>query len=86
MLGVFSLGIFFPWANAIGAGVGIVSSLIFMLWIGIGAQVAKAQGFFKLPHKPYRYNPFNEIVPKQLNKYIFITNYNFLKALKAAQR
>lgn len=32
-----------------------------MLWIGVGAQVAKAQGFLKVPHKPYSTEgcPFN---------------------------
>ncbi|XP_046639502.1 sodium-coupled monocarboxylate transporter 1-like [Daphnia pulicaria] len=53
LLGVFTLGIFFPWANAIGAGVGILSGLGVMLWIGIGTQVAKAHGFLKLETKPY---------------------------------
>lgn len=113
LLGVFTLGIFFPWANAMvslqsyfsdifaisdcftpkipptplpgndwalhilrnrtspllffffekwvkviffspqGAGVGIVSSLLLMLWIGIGTQVSKAYGFLKLTPKPY---------------------------------
>ncbi|KAH6938034.1 hypothetical protein HPB50_006529 [Hyalomma asiaticum] len=37
LLGVFTLGIFFPFANSIGAGVGIVTSLIVTFWIGMGA-------------------------------------------------
>ncbi|GAB6023076.1 Sodium-coupled monocarboxylate transporter 1 [Chamberlinius hualienensis] len=41
ILGLFTLGIFFPWANAWGAVIGLFSSLTFVLWLGIGAQVAK---------------------------------------------
>ncbi|XP_045030203.1 sodium-coupled monocarboxylate transporter 1 isoform X2 [Daphnia magna] len=53
LLGVFTLGIFFPWANSVGAGVGVIASLGLMLWIGIGTQVAKAHGFLKLTSKLY---------------------------------
>jgi len=53
LLGIFTLGMLFPWANSIGALAGIISSLVLMFWIGAGAQLAKARGFFKVPTKPY---------------------------------
>lgn len=37
LLGVFTLGIFFPFANTVGAGVGIVGSLLTCFWIGFGS-------------------------------------------------
>ncbi|KAG7158323.1 sodium-coupled monocarboxylate transporter 2-like [Homarus americanus] len=52
LLGVFTLGMFFPWANSTGAFVGEVVSLVFMFWIGIGHQVAKASGQIHLPSLP----------------------------------
>lgn len=41
LLGVFTLGIFFPCANSIGAGVGTITSLVACFWIGFGAFAAK---------------------------------------------
>ncbi|XP_045212324.2 sodium-dependent multivitamin transporter-like [Mercenaria mercenaria] len=41
MLGLFTLGMIFPWANSKGAFAGTFSSLIVMLWIGVGAYITK---------------------------------------------
>lgn len=42
LLGLFTLGMFFPWTNWIGAFVGCVIAFLFDLWILVGAQVAIA--------------------------------------------
>ncbi|KAK3091104.1 hypothetical protein FSP39_017149 [Pinctada imbricata] len=41
ILGVFTLGMLFPWANQKGAVTGMLSALVFMLWISVGYQVHK---------------------------------------------
>ncbi|XP_067005282.1 sodium-coupled monocarboxylate transporter 1 [Anabrus simplex] len=43
-LGMFSLGMFFPWANSKGVLVGGITALALVMWIGTGAQVAIASG------------------------------------------
>lgn len=44
ILGVFSLGILFPWANSIGALVGLAGGLTLSFWVGIGSIVTRSAG------------------------------------------
>ncbi|XP_022318074.2 sodium-coupled monocarboxylate transporter 1-like [Crassostrea virginica] len=39
LLGLFILGMMFPWANKWGAYSGLLLGLVFMFWIGVGAQI-----------------------------------------------
>lgn len=41
LLGLFCLGMFFPWANSTGAVVGLVAGLAMAFWIGIGNFVMR---------------------------------------------
>ncbi|XP_070612022.1 sodium-coupled monocarboxylate transporter 1-like [Erythrolamprus reginae] len=41
LLGLFSLGVLFPFVNALGAFIGLIFGFVFTLWIGIGAQIYK---------------------------------------------
>uniref|UniRef100_A0AAR2LND9 Sodium-dependent multivitamin transporter n=1 Tax=Pygocentrus nattereri TaxID=42514 RepID=A0AAR2LND9_PYGNA len=43
LLGLFCLGMFFPWANSIGAVVGLVAGLVMAFWIGVGSFIARMQ-------------------------------------------
>uniref|UniRef100_A0A8C3RZP6 Solute carrier family 5 member 8 n=1 Tax=Chelydra serpentina TaxID=8475 RepID=A0A8C3RZP6_CHESE len=51
LLGLFSLGILSPFANPIGAFVGLIGGFIVSLWVGIGAQI--------YPPLPERTMPLN---------------------------
>uniref|UniRef100_A0A4W5P811 Sodium-dependent multivitamin transporter n=1 Tax=Hucho hucho TaxID=62062 RepID=A0A4W5P811_9TELE len=44
LLGIFCLGMFFPWANSTGALVGLGSGLVMAFWVGIGSIVTRTSG------------------------------------------
>ena len=46
LLGVFSLGMFVPFASSVGALTGLLTSLVFVLWMGFGQIVARQMGTF----------------------------------------
>lgn len=52
LLGVFTLGMFNPWANSMGAGVGTVTAFILMLILGMSTQIAKSSGLIHTALKP----------------------------------
>ncbi|XP_034435521.1 solute carrier family 5 member 6a [Hippoglossus hippoglossus] len=49
LLGLFCLGIFFPWANSIGALVGLFTGLAMAFWIGIGSFVMRMSASTSAP-------------------------------------
>jgi len=51
LLGVFTLGMYFPWANSVGAIVGLITSVTIMFWIGFGAMIMRAQGLIVYARK-----------------------------------
>ncbi|XP_073973566.1 sodium-coupled monocarboxylate transporter 1-like [Rhodnius prolixus] len=51
-LGLFSLGMLFPWANSKGALSGGLVGLGLVCWMGFGAQVAAASGYNSSDFKP----------------------------------
>ncbi|XP_059477404.1 sodium-coupled monocarboxylate transporter 2-like [Neocloeon triangulifer] len=52
LLGTFSLGLFFPWANSKGTLAGGISSILLVAWISFGSQSNIAAGKIKFPKKP----------------------------------
>jgi len=44
LMGVFTLGMYFPWANTKGAVCGLLTSVTLLFWIGFGAIFIRSQG------------------------------------------
>ncbi|XP_069085706.1 sodium-coupled monocarboxylate transporter 1-like [Pleurodeles waltl] len=69
LLGLFSLGILFPFANSTGAIVGLITGFGISLWVGIGGQI--------YPPLPERRLPLNlSIAGCNFSLYDIYTNWN----------
>lgn len=44
ILGLFCLGMFFPWANSVGALVGLAGGLGLSFWVGVGSILTRTSG------------------------------------------
>ncbi|KAK9534051.1 hypothetical protein VZT92_009126 [Zoarces viviparus] len=49
VLGLFCLGMFFPWANSTGALAGLGAGLALSFWVGIGSLLTRSAGTRPLP-------------------------------------
>ncbi|XP_075964371.1 solute carrier family 5 member 6 [Anarhichas minor] len=49
VLGLFCLGMFFPWANSTGALAGLGAGLALSFWVGIGSLLTRSSGTRPLP-------------------------------------
>ncbi|XP_057665819.1 sodium-coupled monocarboxylate transporter 1-like [Diorhabda carinulata] len=68
-LGLFTMGVLFPWINAKGALIGGVSSLIFMSWLCISAQSLISSGDLTFPEKSVSTDGCHyNFIPKYLSK------------------
>uniref|UniRef100_A0AAY4AZJ8 Sodium-dependent multivitamin transporter n=1 Tax=Denticeps clupeoides TaxID=299321 RepID=A0AAY4AZJ8_9TELE len=74
LLGLFCLGMFFPWANSIGAVTGLVAGLLMAFWVGIGSFVGRVSASAPLP-------PLNVTVSNVKKKYIYSEMPSGLQAL-----
>ncbi|CAG2053158.1 unnamed protein product [Timema podura] len=74
-LGLFTLGMFFPWANSKGALAGTITGLLFMGWIVIGAENTEATGTKRFPYLPFSTEGCDN--PNATNIYTSTENINF---------
>nr|CAD7588290.1 unnamed protein product [Timema genevievae] len=74
-LGLFTLGMFFPWANSKGALAGTITGLLFMGWIVIGAENTEATGTKRFPYLPFSTEGCDS--PNATNIYTSTENINF---------
>ncbi|KAM0733658.1 Sodium-coupled monocarboxylate transporter 1 [Formica fusca] len=72
LLGVFTLGMFFPMANSMGALVGTLISLNLVAWISFGTQAAISSGSIYFPVKPVSVEGCSELLNSTIGNFTMI--------------
>ena len=49
VLGLFTLGMFIPWASGQAAFISAITSLLVLLWIAVGGNVSRLNKFYAIP-------------------------------------
>ncbi|XP_046614601.1 sodium-coupled monocarboxylate transporter 1-like [Neodiprion virginianus] len=70
-LGIFTMGILFPWINSMGALIGGASGLGVMAWLSITAQAAISSGHLRFDEKPVSTEGCTYTFPKVENLLLF---------------
>lgn len=70
LLGIFTLGMLFPWANEIGALIGGFVSVAFVGWMVIGTQIAITKKQIVYPVKPTSIEGCNNNTLNHYYKYL----------------
>ena len=60
VLGLFTLGMFIPWASSRAALISAVTSLLVLLWIAIGGNISRLNGFYGIPQLDLSTSSCNE--------------------------
>ncbi|XP_014485470.1 PREDICTED: sodium-coupled monocarboxylate transporter 1-like [Dinoponera quadriceps] len=72
LLGMFTLGMFFPMANSTGALVGALVSLNLVAWISFGTQAAISNGSIFFPVKPVSVEGCSELLRSTAGNFTLI--------------
>ena len=54
VLGLFSLGMYIPWASARAALVSGITSLVFILWVALGGNISRVNQIYSAPQLPFQ--------------------------------
>ena len=49
VLGLFTLGLFIPWASGKAALISAITSLLTVLWIALGGNISRLNNFYHIP-------------------------------------
>lgn len=79
ILGLFCLGMFFPWANSCGAVAGLGTGLTLSFWVGIGSIVTRSSSARPLPPTCLQYDNTTAAIQTALSNVTYHSRPSGLK-------